>query len=80
MKINSNFDAIVLSKKENVTSEGKHYFNLTVFIPETGEAGQLPCSESVFGDLKDNSLNKPIKLYSEYNDSFKSFRIVGVTK
>lgn len=80
MKINANFDAIVLSKKENVTSEGKHYFNITVFCPESGEAGQLPCSESVFGEIKDSVLNKPVKIFAEYNESYKSFRITGITK
>ena len=75
MKINCNFSAQVLATNKNVLSDGRTYFNVTLFVPSSGEAGQLNISESLFNELIPGST---YDFKAMYNDKYKNLSIVGV--
>ena len=77
MKINVSFDAIVLATLVKDGKDGKHYYNASIFDPNCGEVGSLSMSEDAYKSCKPD-VTKSQKLYAEYNDTYKSFRIVGV--
>lgn len=77
MKINCNFRAQVLATNVNNTKDGKSYYNATVFIPSTGEAGQLNINENLFNDL---SSGETYDFKAEYNDKYNNFRVVGLNE
>lgn len=75
MKINCKFSCQVLATNINTTQDGKSYYNTTVFIPSTGEAGQLNITEKIFNDLVCGS---SYTFNAEFNDKYKSFRVVDI--
>lgn len=77
MKINCNFRAQVLATNVNNTKDGKSYYNATVFIPSTGEAGQLNISENLYNEL---SSGVTYDFKAEYNDKYNNFRVVGLNE
>lgn len=77
MKISCNFSAQVLATNINESKDGKSYYNCTVFIPSSGEAGQLNISESVFALLESGNT---YSFKAEYNDKYNNFRVVGVNE
>lgn len=75
MKIACNFKAQVLATNINTSKDGKEYYNATIFIPETGEAGAISISEDTYKSII------PSESYSfkaEYNDKYSSLRVIGV--
>ena len=74
MKINCNFSAQVLATNKNVLSDGRTYFNVTLFVPSSGEAGQLNISESIFNELIPGTT---YDFKAMYNDKYKNLSIIG---
>lgn len=77
MKINCNFSAQVLATNVNNSKDGKSYYNATVFIPSSGEAGQLNITESMYGVLESGNT---YDFKAEYNDKYNNFRVVGLNE
>lgn len=74
MKIKSVFSAQLLSTSKSESKNGNTYYNVTIFCPESGEAGQMNVNESIFNSLV------PGRSYSfsaEWNDKYNTFRIIG---
>lgn len=74
MKINAEFKALLLNTSMNEGKNGNTYYNVTIFCPESGEAGQMNVTENVFKNLVTNST---YKFVGEWNDKFNTFRIIG---
>lgn len=77
MKINCNFSAQVLALNVNNSKDGKSYYNATVFIPSSGEAGQLNITDSLFAMLESGNT---YDFKAEYNDKYNNFRVVGLNE
>lgn len=79
MKIFNNFDCIVLAKTKDqgVKDPNTYYYHLSVFFPDSGESGQLNCSESAYNDINPD-LMTTVTLVAEYNDKYQSYRVVKV--
>lgn len=75
MKISCTFTAQVLATNIAVGKDDRRFYNATVFIPSSGEAGQLNISENLFNELESG---KSYSFQAEYNDKFNSFRVVGL--
>ena len=76
MKINVNFVAQVLATNKNVLSDGRIFFNVTLFVPASGEAGQLNINEALFTELIPN---QTYVFNGVYNDKYKNLSIIGVS-
>lgn len=79
MKVKFNVNAIGLSLKENEGKEGRKFYQIS--IDQDGEAGVLPLSEEAY-KLVAPTFKKysPVSLSCEYNDAFKSVRVLGVAQ
>lgn len=75
MKISCNFSAQVLATNIAIGKDDRRFYNATVFIPSSGEAGQLNISEDLFNQLVSGDT---YSFRAEYNDKFNSFRVVGL--
>lgn len=75
MKINCNFDATVLATNVNTSKDGREFYNATIFIPSTGEAGAISISEDIYKSI---SPNESYNFKAEYNDKYSSLRVVGI--
>lgn len=77
MKISCNFSAQVLATNYNVSKDDRRYYNATIFVPETGEAGSINISEDLYKDLISGST---YDFKAEYNDKYNNFRVVGINE
>ena len=75
MKINLTFSAQVLATNTNISKDGRAFHNMTVFVPSSGEAGQLNISDELFSSLVPGN---SYTFRGEYNDKYNNFRVVGV--
>lgn len=75
MKISCTFSAQVLATNIAIGKDDRRFYNATVFIPSSGEAGQLNISEDLFNQL---SSGETYSFRAEFNDKFNSFRVVGL--
>ncbi len=75
MKLVTKFNAQVLATNVNYSKDGKAYHNMTVFVPSSGEAGQLNISEILYSKLVPQT---EYTFVGEYNDKYNSFRVVGI--
>ena len=75
MKIACNFSAQVLAKNVNTSKDGKEYYNATIFIPSTGEAGAISISEDTYKSI---TPGEPYSFNAEYNDKYSSLRVIGI--
>lgn len=77
MKSKMSMQVIGLSLKVNEGKEGKHYYQISV--DQDGEAGSLPLSEDAYLNIKDSFKKySPYGLTVEYNDQYKSLRVIGL--
>lgn len=79
MKLKSVISCIGLSVKSEVGKDNNHFYKISV--DQDGEAGTLPMSEDAFKSIE-NSFKKysPTQLTVEYNDQYKSMRVIGVSQ
>lgn len=75
MKLNLTFAAQVLATNTNISKDGRAFHNMTVFVPSSGEAGQLNISDDLFNVLVPGN---DYLFRAEYNDKYQNFRVVGV--
>ncbi len=74
MKLESTMKAEVLVKSTTQSKDGQTtYYKLTVL--QGAESGMLSCPEDVYNKVSDR---KEYIFDTQYNDEYKSFRIVGV--
>lgn len=74
MKLNSTMKAKIIGKGTEESRDGKTtYFRL--LIMQDMEAGKLSCSEDVYNRVKEG---ETCTLNMQFNDEYKSFRILGV--
>lgn len=77
MKISCNFSAQVLATNHQVSKDDRVFYNATIFIPSSGEAGSINISEDIAKKLI------PSEVYNfsaEYNDKYNNFRVVGINE
>lgn len=78
MKISCNFECQLLACNVVISSkDDRRYYNATVFIPSSGEAGQLNIKEELYNKLVDR-FGEVITFKGEYNDKYNSFYVVGI--
>lgn len=78
MKNKLKMSAIGLSLKVNESKDGKHYYQIS--IDQDGEAGSLPISEECYLGVKDIFKKySPVNLDCEYNDQYKTLRVIGIS-
>lgn len=78
MKNKLKMSAIGLSLKVNDGKDGKHYYQIS--IDQDGEAGSLPITEECYVSAKDVFKKySPVNLECEYNDQYKSLRVLSIT-
>lgn len=75
MKINSKFTAQLLSTSVTTSKDGRQFYHITIFVPSTGEAGQINVSEDLYKSLV---TGQSYDFIGEWNDKYNSFRVVGV--
>ena len=51
MKINSTFNAQLLSTSVTTSKDGRNFYHITIFVPSSGEAGQMNVSENLYNSL-----------------------------
>ena len=77
MKVKGLMSVIGLSIKENVSKTGNKFYQMS--IDQDGEAGTRPMTEEAYLSLRDNFKRfTPVNLQVEYNDQYKTCRIIGV--
>lgn len=79
MKLKMVISCIGLSIKESVGAEDKKFYKMS--IDQDGEAGTIPMSEEAYKSI--SAVFKkysPVTLSCEYNDQYKSMRILGVSQ
>ena len=73
MKIKCEVSLLVMCKNEKVGADGKSkYYNLAV-LADGGEAGNVSCNEDVYNLV---SIGTPQRFLAEFNEQYKSFRLV----
>lgn len=76
MKINCEFESQVLASKKIVNqSNGKEYYQLTLFDVNSGEAGQLFTTEDIY---KNVVAGQSYMFGAIYDDKYNSFKIAGM--
>lgn len=76
MKTKLSMNCIGLSLKDNVSKEGRHFYQMSV--DQEGEAGTIAMTEECYLSIKDTFKKySPVGLTVEYNDQYKSFRILA---
>ena len=74
MKLKVNFKGVAINKKEEKSRDGqKTYYRMS--IDQDGEAGTVGITEDIFNQVE---RFKEYDFVGEYNDMYKSFRIIGV--
>ena len=77
MKNKMSMQCIGLSLKVNESKDGKNYYQIS--IDQDGEAGSISLSEDAYKSIKDTFKKYvPYQLTVEYNDQYKSLRVVGI--
>ncbi len=79
MKVKGVISCIGLSIKSETGKDNNHFYKIS--IDQDGEAGTLPMSEDSY-KLIENSFKKysPTQLNVEYNDQYKSLRVIGISQ
>lgn len=79
MKLRTKLSVIGLSLKVNEGKEGNKFYQISV--DQDGEAGTLPMTEEAYLNIE-KTFNKyyPTELTCEFNDQYKSMRVVGATQ
>lgn len=77
MKNKMMMSCVALSLKENEGKEGRKFYQIS--IDQDGEAGTLPITEEVYLNAK-GVFKKyaPATLTCEYNDQYKTVRVIGM--
>lgn len=75
MKIITQFCAQLLSTSTTQSKDGRNFYHATIFVPSTGEAGQLNVSEDTYKNLVSG---ETYDFVAEWNDKYNSFRVIGV--
>lgn len=75
MKINSKFNAQLLSSSVTTSKDGRNFYHITIFVPSSGEAGQMNVTEDLYNNLVTGS---EYTFVAEWNDKYNSFRVIGV--
>lgn len=77
MKNKLQMSAIGLSIKKTEGREGRMFYQIS--IDQDGEAGTLPLTEDAFNIISGSFKRyAPVTLTCEYNDQYKSLRVIGV--
>lgn len=79
MRVKLMISCIALSIKETVGNEGRKFYQMS--IDQDGEAGNISMSEEAYKSIQ-NTFKKysPVTLSCEYNDQYKTMRIVGASQ
>lgn len=75
MKISTTFKAQLLSTSTTESKDGRLFYHATIFISESGEAGQMNISEDLYKNL---IVGSSYVFIGEWNDKYNTFRISGV--
>lgn len=65
----------ILKALEEPGKEGKTYYKISIFDPDSGEAGVISCTEDV---IKKAAINKINYVVIEYNDKTNWLRAVNI--
>lgn len=77
MVINVKFKSIFVSTKSNLSKDGsKTYYSIG--LENNGSVGMVNCSSEVFQEMVNRSKFTEVIFVGEYNDVYKSFRIISV--
>lgn len=75
--LNANFiTATKESYQSKKTGKEEYLYKITLMIG--GNACTLPCTEDVYNKTLDMSVMEDVQLLSEYNVTYKSYRIVDL--
>lgn len=79
MRVKFNLSCIGLSLKENIGKDDRRFYQIS--IDQDGEAGTLPLSEECYKNIAPTFKKyNPCSLVCEYNDNYKTVRVIGVTQ
>lgn len=79
MKTKVTFNAIGLSLKEESGKDGGKFYKIA--IDQDGEAGTLSMTEDAYKGIVQNFQKyKPTNFVAEFNDQYKSLRVIGVNQ
>lgn len=79
MKTKVTFNAVALSLKEETGKDGGKFYRMS--IDQDGEAGTLPMTEESYkGIVGIFQKYKPVTINAEYNDQYKSMRIISCSQ
>lgn len=79
MKTKVLMNVVGLSLKEEVGKEGNKFYKIS--IDQDGEAGTLSMTEEAYKSIAGTFAKyKPTTLTCEFNDQFKSLRVIGISQ